>query len=496
MNTTRHSKGMSTFELLLAFSILSLSLTAVISMVYGNQSAMVDTQTTTEALNRAQKFIEQERALAASDFLAASTTSTTESIGSQTYTEAMLVADITPCKKIATSTVSWNNGTLRPQKIELATILTDIPGTRALGGDCPTSAPVNGWTNPTRFASDTFSPGKPLALDVLDRIVYVAEDKTPFLMIANTKNATLHQTNGLFVTYTNGFDAGNQINSIDAIQWTNPATGAKKVYVFAAMNTTSNQLKVIDVTVPTAPNVVSVVSLSSCVTGSFPQGWQVLAYGNRLYLTVRETAGPELHVFDISTPSTPTELSIGSGSCKGLELTDTAEQMAVHDQTVGGISKRYLYLATDESDREIRVLDVTNSLSISEATHVDLAGGQDGASVYLLGTKLYFGRKSVASGAELYLYDASNPVTGLLLLGSKDIGTDVLGIRVAGPLAFLATGKTNQEFQVWNIANPAAITNVAVYNFGNVVGAGIDYEPDFIYATGQSTPNFQMLYSP
>lgn len=488
-------KGSSTIELLIAFAILTLTLTALVSVFYGNQSVSIDTQTSGEALARASRELEKDRALVRSDYLSASSTSSTETYGGMTYTINMAVQDLTPCVKIATSTVSWNQGSLRPLSVSLVTYLTDLAGSIASGGDCFSSAPTSGWTNPTRFASDTFTPGKPIALDVLNRIAYLAEDKTPFLKIANTASATLGQTSGLFVSYSNGFAAAGQINALDAIKWTNPSTGAVKKYVFAAMNSASGQLAVYDVTTPTAPTLVSTVSLSACVASSFPQGWYVVAYGNRLYLSTRDTAGPELHVFDITTPSSPTEMAIGSAGCKGFEMTDTIEQFVVRDQIVNGVTKRYLFAATDEDDREIRVLDVTNPLAITEATDVDLAGAQDGQSIYLSGQKLYFGRMS-ASGAELYVYNTINPSASLPLLGSKDVGTDVLGIRVAGSLAFLATGKTNQEFQVWNVGNLSNITNVAIYNFGNVVGSGIDYEPDFIYATGQSTPNFQILYSP
>lgn len=488
------SKGSSTLELLIAFAILTITLTALVSVFFGNQSVSVDTQTSTEALARASRELEKERLLSNSDYLSASSTSGTEVVSGLTYTLAMQVQDLTPCKKIATSTVSWSLGSLRPLSLALTTYLTDTASALALGGDCPTSAPTGAWTNPSVFASSTFSPGKPLAIDVLDRVAYIAEDKTPYLKIANTVSATQGQSSGLFINYGNGFTASSQINALDAIRWIDPTTAGVKRYIFAAMNATSGQLAVYDVTTPTAPTLVATRTLSSCVTGSFPQGWSVVAYGNRLYLSTRETAGPELHVFDITTPTAPIELSVGGNTCKGFEMNDTIEQFAVRDQIVNGVSKRYLFAATDESNKEVRVLDITNSLSISEATSLDLAGTQDGASVFLSGLKLYMGRLS-AAGSELFIYDVSNPAS-LTLLGSKDIGADVLSIRVIGSFAFMTTGKSNQEFQVWNISNPSNSVLVGSRNFVNVAASGIDYEPDYIYITGNASPNFQILYSP
>jgi len=123
-----------------------------------------------------------------------------------------------------------------------------------------------------------------------------------------------------------------------------------------------------------------------------------------------------------------------------------------------------------------------------------LPGAQDGQSVYIVGNKLYFGRQSTPSGPDFYVFNISNPTVGLAQLGSQDIGTGVIGIRVVGSLGFFVTPKVSKEFQVWNISNSASVSLIKEYNFGNVVSQGIDYEPDFVYATGQSTPNFQILY--
>ena len=175
--------GFSTLEILIAFAILTLSLTAVISVFFGNQSVSLDTQTNTEALAKATTALEKERALAQSSYLSATSTSETEVSGTLTFTKTLSVADLTPCKKIATSTITWDTTTLRPQKIELTTFFTDIAGTLALGGDCFIGGPSSAWDNPQRFASDTFNPAKPLALDVLKRVAYIATDKSPFLKI-------------------------------------------------------------------------------------------------------------------------------------------------------------------------------------------------------------------------------------------------------------------------------------------------------------------------
>ncbi len=495
MNTTQrknYTKGAATLELLISFTLLIMSITAVMLILNGGQSISVDTETNTEAISKAQKSIEDARALSRSNFLSVVSNTTTEISGALTYTKVLSISDISPCKKQATSMVSWLVSPIRPQKVELSTFFTDIAGIIAFGGDCATDSPSSSWDNPQRFASDTLSPGKPTSIDVLGRIAYLGIDTNPFLGIADTRTATLGQTSGLFVTFANGFSAGVTVNTLDVI---NDMTTGKR-YVFAAMDTATEQLKVIDVTDIYNPVLVATSTLSGVdSSGSYPEGYRISYFKNRLYVITRETAGPEFHIFDVSDPTNPTEL--GSGTEFGI----TVNAIAVQERLIGGALKRFAYMATTQNTAELKVYDITDTANNGTITEIvaarqDLIGIQNGESVFLVGDKLYFGRQSAPSGDDLYVYDTSNPLAGLTLLGAKDIDTGVLHIRIAGRFAFLATSKVNKEFQVWNISNPAGITLIKEHDFGNIIENGFDYEPDFMYTTGQATPNFQILYSP
>jgi len=487
---TTNQKGSLLVEILIAVVILSLGISAAILLVFANQTLRVDAKTNNEALLRAQKMIEDARANSRGNFISVNSIATTTT---SIYSSSTFVTDHSQCLKEFASFVNWTGDGARQQKIQLKTYLGDVSGSMAMGGDCNIFGPATEWKNPKRFASDTFNPGKPTAIDVLNRIAYLGEDKTPFFMTADTHGAILGQSGGLFISYTNGFTALNKINDLDSIKWQDPITNATKYYVFTAMNTSTNQLKVIDVTDIYNPVNVATTSLSSCVTGSFPEGWRVQYYGKKLYFIARETAGPEFHIFDVSIPSSPVEY--GSG-CKGYSLNSTVENMQIRDQVIGGISKRFAYLATDQNNRELRVLDVTNPLAITEvpAASQDLPGSQDGQSVFVIGNKLYFGRQSTPSGQDLYVYDISNPPAGLTLLGSQDINAGVIDIRVAGRTIFLITSKSNKEVQIWDNENLSNIKLVKEYNFTNIADKGMDYEADFLYVTGDATPNFQILY--
>ncbi|PIQ66914.1 MAG: hypothetical protein COV95_01530, partial [Candidatus Zambryskibacteria bacterium CG11_big_fil_rev_8_21_14_0_20_40_24] len=66
----------------------------------------------------------------------------------------------------------------------------------------------------------------------------------------------------------------------------------------------------------------------------------------------------------------------------------------------------------------------------------------------------------------------------------------------SGRFVFLATEKNGQEIQVWDISDSSNLSRIKNYNLSQISKLGIDYENNFLYAVGQTTPNFQMIYSP
>ena len=488
----KKDKGSSILEVLVAISILTLGLAAATMLSFANQSLKTDTDTSHEALFKAKEILEEARAVSREDFSAVNTSSPEiEDI----YTKQLLVLDETQCRKNVLSKLTWKVSPLRPQTIELTTILGDVAGVLALGGDCLIELPESNWDNPQRFASNTFSPGKPTALDVFNKIVYLGVDQNPFLFIADTNPATLGQNSGLFVNFANGFSTKDVINAIDVVSFTD-SSGNKKNYAYTAMATSTRQLMVIDVTDIFNPVVVATRQLNNVdPAGSFPNGYRLFVYKDKLYIVTRETAGREFHIFDISDRSNPIELG------GGTNINTTLNAIVVRDQRISSTTMRFAYTASTLNGGEVLVYDVTDPANNGTVTEIvlarqNLSGNQDGENVYLVGNKLYFGRQSTPSGPELYVYDTSDPTVGMTALGFQDIGTGILDIIVVGHFGFLATPKANKEFQVWNISDPGNVTLIKELNFGNIVEQGIEYEPDFIYAIGQAIPNFQILYSP
>ena len=220
--------------------------------------------------------------------------------------------------------------------------------------------------------------------------------------------------------------------------------------------------------------------------GLLSEGWKVFVYGSRLYMTTRETIGNEFHIFNISTPTQPTEIG------NGFQLNRTVNDMVVRDQKVGSIVHRFVFLAAAADAKELGVLDVTNDV-VSEIAFVDLPGSQDGLSIFLLGHHLYLGRASNTSGPELYAFNATNPATLSLssIVGQGEVGANVRSLKVSGAYVFVGTSRSGQEFQVWNadysVWNSSVLNagRFQIYNFSHFAPAGMDLDGNWIYVVSQ-----------
>ncbi len=498
--------GMSTLEILIAFSILILSISAVIIVTFGNQSLAIDLETNNEAISKAQALLEKTRADSRQNYTSiynCDDSSATPCQGTiDSFYNRKLTIDptsITQCGQNIKSTTTWTSGN-RLLSIDLTTRVGDIANALSLGGTCDiTPPPLLGWNPPHTWASSNFNPDNPTGLDVLNRIVYMTGNGNPAtapnFYIADTNNVPKDTSSGLFITFINGFKANARLNDVKVAKLSDG-----KIYAFVARNTTTNQLQMIDVTDKTNPIQKGLFQLANVDSaGSYPQAWRIYYYNNRVYVTTRFTAGPELHVFDVSDPNNVSE--IGTGTKLGL----TVNSLVVTQKSISGTYYSFAYMATSSDNKELFVLNVTNPLNVTEITgaskNLTNPDYADGNAVFLVGNNLYFGRDSSIPD-DFYIFNASNPIAasgGLPIIRTADIGTSVIGIIVTGPYSFLATTKANAEFQVWtsNPAQPITKVNTSPFNFPNIttLGNGIKYEDNWIYLASQANDALRILYN-
>ncbi len=489
MKKINYKKGAATLELLIAFAVLILNITAITLIVSGSQSISIDSETSIEAISKAKEMIEKARSDSAQDFNSIVSVTNAETSGNLEYKKVFTVSDLTQCKKQITSAVTWAVSPVRPQKIELTTFITSMVEALALGGDCIINPPVSNWNNPKLFASSVLT-SQPRVIDVLNKIAYIGLEEAPFLEIADIRNATLGQNNGLFVAFSNGFSLSAKINALDAIRDT--ATG--KYYVFVAMDTVTDQLKVIDVTDISNPRLVASRTLPNMTTG-IPRS--IFYYDKKIYIGTQYVGcvgctserNNEFHIYDISNPNSPSW--IGSRN-----INNNINAIAVRG--------KYAYLATSGDDRELIILDISNSASVRQigvfnAADVPSGSGEDATSLYLLGNKLFLGReRAPLSRPDFYILDISNPeiptVLSSINLGLKS-NTAIVEIKVIGKFIFLALSDPSVGFRVLDISNLPTINTISTFN-SYQQNTGIDYESDFIYTIGRTMPYFRIIYSP
>jgi Tfp pilus assembly protein PilV len=493
------TSGFSTIELMIAFALMCIVLVGAVNANFSAQYWGITAQTANEGLYKAKTTLEDLRSLVKQDFYQAVSSPLIESknpsdpadasciAGGLCYSVQKTVTDLSSCSKYVEATVEWQVSNYPETTTRLYTYLTNTPEIINRGGDCILNQPSGDWANnpPSSVGSLSFIPGKQFTgIDVLHKKIYVTASTSPGFMIYGIPT-TVGQNPTPFGTLdikVNGVT--QELNSVDVEE--DLSTG--RTYAFVAVNATTKQLAVIDVTDPSTPTLVAQRDLQNVDSlGSYPEGWLVFVYGGRLYMTTRETAGNEFHIFNITTPTIPTEIG------NGFKLGRTINSMIVRDQKISGVTHRLVFLASDSDTKELSILDVTGD-TVTELNSLNLPGSQEGLSLSLLGNDLYFGRDSNTSGPELYVFDVTNPTANLssVIEGTGEVGAGVTNIEVSGKYAYIGTKKTGQEFQVWNSdystwTGSLNVGRFTSYNSPNLSPLGFDIDGDWIYTISQNT---------
>ncbi len=451
-------QGQSVLEILIAFSIVVIAAAGTLTVILGSQSLTSDSHIANQALRIAQQNLENNKVAESDNFV---------SIASSTKVEGRFLEEITVTStaastKLLTSRVSWNSNSLRPQAVEISTLITDWQKYQATGGDTGGGGISGNWASPIAFGSiDLGSGERATGLDVIQKIVYMTataldESKPDFFIVDATNRQSPFIVSSL--------NTGPGLNAIDAISG----------YAFVANNTTTAQLQVIDTSHVNNPTLVAAFTLPG-VSGSGAIGNALFYANHTIYMGTKKEPGPEFHVIDVSNPASPVSLGskeIGAGV------------NAIYVQ--GNLA----YVAVQQEPR-LRIYDVSNPSNIIQVGSFT-SGAQQPVSLWLAGTTGYLGNKQ-GDQPELFILDVSSS-TSIQNQGSFDIPGNVNAIRISGNLAFLATSDPNAEFQVWNVSNPASSFLFSSLNFLKVA-SGIDYEDNLVYISLKSNDALRIITS-
>ncbi len=452
--------GQSVLEILIALALLVISVTAVIVISLGSQSVSVSSVNTNDALYIASENLETIRAQARNNFNSIEPSTATNGI----YTEDILVENIDSFTKRITSRVSWITDPLRPQKVELVSLITDPLNLFNLGGDAGCSGGLSGaWTNPVAVGSIDLDPAVVgSSLDIVNGVLYISGTSSS---TAKSDFFIINISNPNAPTIISDLEVGSKgINTLDV----------SLNYAYGANNSISGQLLTIDVTDSDDPVLINSFTLPG-VLGSGAIGNAIFYYGGKIYIGTKKATGPELHVIDVSIPLAP--VALGS-----YEINSDVNMIKV--------SGDYAYLATSADNSEIKVLNISDPGNITSVNY-DMSGTSDALSLFVFQNKLFVGR---SGGNELAMLDITTP-NAPAQLGSTTIGAPVNSIAGGTSLALIGTSDSNTEFQVWNIANPTNMSLVSSLNLPNIANGGIDCDSNSLYLGLRSNDSLRTITS-
>ena len=446
----KNEYGFNTLELLIALALFSVIMATSIQAIFSAQYWFMTASVSQEAVQKSNELLYGLENISTENFQLVSSTAprlsrNSESVsdadciaGGFCYTTEVTVTDVSSCAKEVSVSVRWKFGErYATSSVTQPLYLSNLQEIVATGGDCIVKKLAGNWLT----ASPQLGGMTPLVnqqntgIDVLGQYLYVTSITAPQFRIFSLGPQALPAP--LLVGSSSG---GVRLNDVEVVR--DFKTG--RSYAYVMKHSSSSQLAVYDVTDSTTPMLLREITLFNVASnGSFPQGWRVTVYGGQLFAVSRETTGPELHIFSITDPTTPVEITSSA-----LNLNRTVNDMVVRDEIVNGVFRRFLYLVASADLKELGVYDVTNLVPV-EIAAINLAGTADASAIYLNGNTVYLGRKSSAV-SELYAFNLSKLIRNELeVLGVSELGTEVLALSGTGNSLVVGTGKSGSELQIW-----------------------------------------------
>lgn len=487
--------GFVTLEILIAFTIFILCVSAAVMVNFGNQSKIVNAEINQEALSKAQTLLERARVDSRQDFNSVNPFTQEEQSGPLTFTKKLVVTQKDFFTKEVTANVSWQIG-----ERTLSTILTTILVNRDAKNESDTCSSIldGDWKNPQIESTINFSslvdiPAGTYTIGDID-----AYRQKLYAVASKTSTAT-HPTFFVFDTSdpTNPTLLGKIDNAPTLSAGLNKITVSDNhaylanAYASSAQNCVEGsncaQLQIIDTSNPSTPSVIKnmkILELTS--SGNLAAGTDIFYNQDHVYLGLAKTnGGREFNIIDISDPSNPVQ-KVGYAIGNGINFIL--------------VKNNYAYIASPNAN-ELKILDVSNFNHVAEAGRFNApSGAGHGKNIYLVGEKLYLA-KTTGVGFDFHILNNTNPETTLPQLGGRDLGTSVNAVLVRDYLSFLLTGTagTGSKLQIFKTDDPTNITPwntspLSLSENGNATEPSMDCEGNRIYISSNDSSGQGSIY--
>lgn len=488
--------GYTTAEMLIAFFIMTVAISGVSTIAFGNQSVSVDTEKNSEALRIAQAVAEDKRAMAKTNFDSLQT-SNCDTAG---YECEVLVSSPQQNLKQITTTVSWVEGN-RPQSVVLKSRVANLEEEEALGngnpgGDpsgkvlgeeengggpsgssggggsiCPVVEGTSSTTTPINIGVGSVSKG----LDVMGEFTYLAVKP----QIATSSDFYIIHTNDYKNPAITNFlsTKSGGVNAVDVAQVKD------RTYAYLATQGSNGQLQIVDVTDPNLPFIVSGSVFG--LPGNVGSGLSVFyrkdlsSAKDYVYIGTSQNVGDEFNIVDVTDPSNP----------KSVDSFDVEA-----DVTSVYVRNGFAYLTTNHVSKTSMILDVNDQITLISLFSDE--GSQGANSLYYSNNKLFLAASPGPGGTSIIPlgFYALNVDTDTM---SKYAWSRVQGVpqdvTVSGNFAFLTTtNKVSKEFQIVDVSKEGNRTACGSYGLLSG-GSGIYYSNTWVYISLLSDKGLQIL---
>ncbi len=444
------NKGQSTLELLVALVVIILTVSSVIVVSFGNQSLSVETELSNLALLKVREDLEDARADARENWVGLVSNSQID----MQFTRDVIVQNINNYEKKVTARVSWITDPLRPQKVELVTILTDWVTSSDEGGG---GGPIGAWNNPRTAGTIDLGPGNQgTDVAVVEGTVFMtaiaSDDKKKDFYSINVTNIDAP-------SLRSSINTGDGLNSISVMG----------NYAYVAHNDGDNQLQIINISNPDSVSLAAQVSLQV----NTQEALSVFALDNYAYVGSESSSGKEFQIFDVSNPLSPSFVS-------SVEIGANVNDIYVY--------RNRAYLATSKTTAEVIIFDIAVPSSPQQIASFDY-GDTPGLSVFANSFNDFY-----AGIGNTFTTINSTNLASLSLIGAYGVSGAVNDLYIREYLAFLATDNSTAEFQALNITNKAVPTLHSSYNFPQL-GTGITYRDNVVYMSVRSNDALRIITS-
>ena len=261
-------------------------------------------------------------------------------------------------------------------------------------------------------------------------------------------------------------------------------------YLVTENNPSGSEFYILDVADIDAPFQMSSLNIGSSINA-------VVVQGDYAYLATDDNAA-ELQVIDINDPYTPfvaasynldsnnnamdidinaTEAYIVQGDeLFSFSIVDPLNPEILDEEDIDDqateifVSGENLYIATEDSDKELQIVDITSPVNINVIGQYDLPGSLKGTDVFVQGNYAYISTQNNGSGDEFFAFDITTP-SAPNFLGSYNVGESIFSFGIVGNYALLGTNFLDDELLVLDIGTPGSMAEISTFDLdGHILG--------------------------